>query len=184
MYAIPIISCAATVMSRYTAPRVCSTDCCAATPYPDESRNTTPLSSRRFLSGSREFDITAFDVPHDGSDNMGFSIEYHGLGSSLPRDLGAVTERARHYMSRANYLVIEANYDSDMLSAGPYPEFLKARIRTTTRASRQQRHRLVSTGNHQSGTEVYLFLCHLSKDNNTPAKAIKSRTGRAGEQKE
>ena len=78
-----------------------------------------------------EFDITAFDVPHDGSDNMGFSIEYHGRRFVLATDLGAVTERARHYMSRANYLVIEANYDSDMLSAGPYPEFLKARIRTT-----------------------------------------------------
>ena len=77
-----------------------------------------------------EFDITAFDVPHDGSDNMGFSIEYHGRRFVLATDLGAVTERARYYMSRANYLVIEANYDSDMLSAGPYPEFLKARIRT------------------------------------------------------
>ncbi|MDE6007003.1 MAG: MBL fold metallo-hydrolase, partial [Muribaculaceae bacterium] len=74
-------------------------------------------------------EITAFDVPHDGSDNMGFSIEFGPHRFVLATDIGSVAERARFYMSRANYLVIEANYDSDMLRLGRYPEYLKARIR-------------------------------------------------------
>ncbi len=120
-----------------------------------------------------EFDITAFEVPHDGSDNMGFSIEFHGRRFVLATDLGAVTERARHYMSRANYLVIEANYDSDMLSTGPYPEYLKARIRTANG-------HLDNSDTARFLQEIinpelrYIFLCHLSKDNNTPAKALKA----------
>ena len=77
-----------------------------------------------------ELEVTAFAVPHDGSDNMGFSIAFDNRRFVLATDLGAVTERARHYMSRANYLVIEANYDLQMLRLGRYPEYLKARIQT------------------------------------------------------
>lgn len=120
-----------------------------------------------------EMELTAFDVPHDGTDNMGFSISYDNRNFVIATDLGAVTERARYYMSRANYLVIEANYDSDMLAVGPYPEYLKARIRT-------ERGHLDNVDTAAFVKEIwnpglkYIFLCHLSRDNNTPAKAIKA----------
>lgn len=118
-----------------------------------------------------DFEITAFDVPHDGTDNMGFSIEFDNRRFVLATDLGAISDRARHYMSHANYLVIEANYDLPMLLAGRYPEYLKARIQT-------ERGHL---DNKQTGAFLkeivnpalkYVFLCHLSQDNNTPAKAL------------
>jgi phosphoribosyl 1,2-cyclic phosphodiesterase len=118
-----------------------------------------------------ELEVTAFEVPHDGSDNMGFSIAFDNRRFVLATDLGAVTERARHYMSRANYLVIEANYDLQMLRLGRYPEYLKARIQTES--------------GHMDNTQTasflkeiisprlqYIFLCHLSQDNNTPNKAL------------
>lgn len=120
-----------------------------------------------------DMEITAFDVPHDGTDNMGFSIHYDNRNFVIATDLGAVTERAYYYMSRANYLVIEANYDSDMLTYGRYPEYLKARIRT-------ERGHLDNNDTAAFLKEVwnpamkYIFLCHLSKDNNTPAKAVKA----------
>ncbi|MCM1291427.1 MAG: MBL fold metallo-hydrolase [Prevotella sp.] len=114
-----------------------------------------------------DFRITAFEVPHDGSDNVGFSIEYCDKRFVLATDLGAVTERADFYMSQANYLVIEANYDLQMLIHGRYPEHLKARIRTDH--------------GHMDNTDTatflkkiagrgltHIFLCHLSQDNNTP----------------
>lgn len=118
-----------------------------------------------------ELEITAFEVPHDGTDNMGFSIEYDNRHFVLATDLGAVTERAYHYMSRANYLVIEANYDLGMLKMGRYPEYLKARIQT------EQGH----LDNMQTAAFLkdivsprlsHVFLCHLSQDNNTPQKAL------------
>ncbi len=102
---------------------------------------------------------------------MGFSIAFDNRRFVLATDLGAVTERARHYMSRANYLVIEANYDLQMLRLGRYPEYLKARIQTES--------------GHMDNTQTasflkeiisprlqYIFLCHLSQDNNTPNKAL------------
>lgn len=118
-------------------------------------------------------EITAFDVSHDGSDNMGFRIDFAGHKFALATDLGVVTERAEYYMSEANYLVLEANYDSDMLRLGRYPEYLKARIRA------ENGH----LGNEQTAMFLsriitpelkYIFLCHLSQDNNTPEKALKT----------
>ena len=118
-----------------------------------------------------DLEITAFEVPHDGSDNMGFSIGYQNRNFVLATDMGQVMPRAMHYISNADYLVIESNYDLKMLLDGRYPEFLKARIQT-------------SVGHMDNDAtaaflkEIYserlkhIFLCHLSKDNNTPEKAL------------
>lgn len=118
-----------------------------------------------------EFEITAFDVPHDGSDNMGFSIEFEGRRFVLATDLGAVTERARHYMCMANYLVIEANYDLQMLRLGKYPEYLKARIQTEL-GHMDNTDTAAFLGEMVNPGLKYIFLCHLSQDNNTPQKAL------------
>lgn len=123
-----------------------------------------------------ELEITAFEVPHDGSDNMGFSISYDGRHFVLATDLGAVKERARYYMSRANYLVIEANYDLHMLKMGRYPEYLKARIQTEdghldNMQTAEFLKEIINPGLRN------IFLCHLSQDNNTPQKALAAVRG-------
>ncbi|MBD5221202.1 MAG: MBL fold metallo-hydrolase [Bacteroidales bacterium] len=118
-----------------------------------------------------DFEITAFEVPHDGSDNVGYSISYNGVNFVLATDLGAIPARAEYYMSRANYLVIEANYDLRMLLNGSYPEHLKARIQT-------ERGHLDNEVTAAFLSRIYtpalrnVFLCHLSKDNNRPEIAL------------
>lgn len=119
------------------------------------------------------FEITAFDVPHDGTDNMGFSLRHGDHHFVLATDMGTILPRARHYMSEANYLVIESNYDLDMLVHGRYPEYLKARIQT-------DHGHMDNTATANFLGEIinpdlkYIFLCHLSHDNNTPTKAVKA----------
>lgn len=118
-----------------------------------------------------DFEITAFEVPHDGSDNMGFSISFDNRNFVLATDMGNIYERARHYISQADHLVIETNYDLHMLRHGSYPEFLKTRIQTDIGHMDN-----VATANFLK--EIYqprlkhIFLCHLSKDNNTPEIAL------------
>ena len=67
--------------------------------------------------------------------------------------------------------MIEANYDLNMLRMGRYPEYLKARIQTE----------IGHLDNMQTAAFLkeiinpdlkYIFLCHLSQDNNTPQKAL------------
>ncbi|MDE6481103.1 MAG: MBL fold metallo-hydrolase [Muribaculaceae bacterium] len=118
-----------------------------------------------------DFEVTAFDVPHDGTDNMGFSIEFDSRRFVIATDLGEVSDRARFYMSKATYLMIEANYDAHMLRMGRYPEYLKARIASGSghldnRQTAAFLSEIINPGlNH-------IFLCHLSQDNNTPQIAL------------
>ena len=120
-----------------------------------------------------EFKLTAFDVPHDGEDNMGFSIIVNKKTFVIATDLGCVKERAYHYMSQADYMMIEANYDATMLEFGSYPEHLKSRIRT-------ENGHMDNEDTAKFLTEIinpklkYIFLCHLSNDNNTPEKALET----------
>lgn len=120
-----------------------------------------------------ELNITAFEVSHDGFDNAGFYVEYGDNKFAIATDLGEITPRARHYMTQADFLMIEANYDLEMLENGPYPEYLKNRIKTETgHLDNAETARFVG--------EIYtprlknIFLCHLSNDNNTPEKAVET----------
>ena len=117
-----------------------------------------------------DFEVTAFEVPHDGSCNSGFSIAYGDAHFVLATDLGSVTERARHYMSQADYLVIESNYDAKMLTDGTYPEYLKNRIRAVN-GHLDNADAAAFLQEICSERLKYVYLCHLSKDNNTPEKA-------------
>ena len=118
-----------------------------------------------------DLEITAFEVPHDGSDNMGFFISFDSRNFVLATDMGNVYERAKHYISQADHLVIEANYDLQMLLKGTYPEYLKARIQTDSG-------HMENSKTAAFLKEIYtrrlkhIFLCHLSKENNTPDKAL------------
>ena len=118
-----------------------------------------------------DLEITAFEVPHDGADNMGFSIKFGERNFVVATDMGRVMPRARHYISEADYLVIESNYDLKMLLNGRYPEFLKARIQT-------EFGHMDNDATASFLKEIYtprlkhIFLCHLSKDNNTPEIAL------------
>ncbi len=113
------------------------------------------------------FSITAFDVMHDGTDNMGFFIESGNHRFAIATDLGCISPRVDFYMRQADYIMIESNYDKEMLANGSYPEYLKARI--------------VADNGHLDNCVAaqfiadcytpklkYVFLCHLSNDNNTP----------------
>ncbi len=118
-----------------------------------------------------ELEITAFEVSHDGVDNVGYSIEFDNRRFVIATDLGTVTPRARHYISEANYLVFESNYDSDMLRLGRYPEYLKARIRSSI-GHMDNADTAAFLREIYTESLKYIFLCHLSRDNNTPAKAV------------
>lgn len=116
--------------------------------------------------------LTAFEVSHDGTDNSGYMIEYSGSRFVVATDMGCITDRADFYMKQANFLMIESNYDDVMLTNGPYKEYLKARIRDVKGHLDNKVAAGFVAGNCTEGLK-YVFLCHLSHDNNTPEIAVK-----------
>ena len=120
-----------------------------------------------------DFTISAFEVPHDGTDNVGYCIEAGGKIFSFLTDLGHITPVAAEYICKANYLVLEANYDEEMLKMGPYPEYLKKRI---SGPNGHMSNNATAEFLAENFTECmkYIWLCHLSKDNNHPELAYKT----------
>ena len=120
-----------------------------------------------------DFTIEAFEVPHDGTDNVGYRIRAGEKTFCFVTDLGEITPTAADYIRTANYLVIEANYDEEMLQMGPYPAYLKARIASATG---HLSNAVTASFLAENFTEKlkYIWLCHLSKDNNHPELAYKT----------
>ena len=120
-----------------------------------------------------DFKITAFEVPHDGTDNVGYCVEVGGRVFSFLTDLGNITPVAAHYICKANHLVIEANYDEEMLHMGPYPQYLKERIVSDNGHMCNRDTGIFLAENFNEGLK-HIWLCHLSKDNNHPELAYKT----------
>lgn len=120
-----------------------------------------------------DFEITGFEVPHDGTDNVGYCITIDGKTFSFLTDIGHITDTAAKYIAKANYLILEANYDEAMLKMGPYPYYLKERIAGPNghMCNKEMADYIAS---HLPEGLKYLWLCHLSKDNNHPELAYKT----------
>lgn len=119
------------------------------------------------------FEITPFDVSHDGSDNVGFFITCGDHRFAVATDLGCITDRVEYYMRQAHHIMIESNYDADMLRTGPYPLYLKSRIAAATgHLDNAVTARFVAS--LAGGPLRNIFLCHLSHDNNLPDIAVEA----------
>lgn len=117
-----------------------------------------------------DFCIEAFSVSHDASDCVGYTLTYNDKRFTIATDLGYICESAAKHISKANYLVVEANYDAQMLQNGHYPYHLKTRVSSNTgHMDNEHTGKFLSENYHDDLHTVYL--CHLSKDNNTKEKA-------------
>lgn len=140
--------------------------------------NIDLLASRRVIDKEtpftiRDFTITAFEVPHDSIENVGYRIQFDDQVFVLLTDVGRITDTIRKYTLQANHLVMEANYDEVMLQNGRYPYYLKERI---TSGMGHISNRLSSEfiASIYNDNMQNIWLCHLSQDNNHPELAFKS----------
>ena len=120
-----------------------------------------------------DFEIMPFTVPHDSQDNVGYCVKCGDVVFCLMTDAGYVTDKMKHYISEANYLVLEANHDKEMLRCGHYPEFLKQRIASQTgHLSNDECAKAIAE--NATPKLRHLWLCHLSEENNHPELARKT----------
>ena len=132
---------------------------------------------RRISKGERvcigELEVTPFDVPHDSSDCVGYSIRHGDTVFCLITDIGHVTQTISEQVSMADYIVLEANHDEDMLMMGKYSAYLKGRIRGDKgHLCNKESARLLAE--HGTPRLKHVWLCHLSEENNHPELARKT----------
>ena len=111
-----------------------------------------------------------FIVPHDASQTVGYAILLDSYKFVIMTDIGAMTAEALNWARQADTVVIESNYDPEMLRNGPYPLDLQARIRGGHgHLSNFECAEAIQAFNHPG--LKHIFLCHLSEHNNTPELA-------------
>lgn len=125
---------------------------------------------------TEDISVRYFIVPHDATQTVGFAINVAGHKYVHITDCGRMTDEALNWCSQADTLVLESNYDPQMLHDGPYPPDLQARIRGGHgHLSNGECAAALETVNHEGLHQV--FLCHLSEHNNTPQLALQSALG-------
>lgn len=136
-------------------------------PLPVPCRHVVDTDTPLILASLR---VTPFALPHDATENVGYAIESEGHRLVIMTDVGHVSETAAKQIQQADSLVIEANYDPDMLRCGPYPEALKQRIANGYgHLSNRQTAEALAT--YASPALRNVCLCHLSEHNNLPQLA-------------
>lgn len=137
---------------------------------PEENRHNID-KEEPFEIGS--FRITAFSLPHDASENVGYYIEVGEYRFCVMTDVGDVTEKVNEYILKSTHLILESNYDEEMLRQGRYPEMLKERIVSGHgHLSNKKAAAALAENFHEHLKNVWL--CHLSEENNHPELARKT----------
>lgn len=117
--------------------------------------------------------INPFEIPHDAADPCGFNIFYNNKKISIATDIGHMTSDVIHKLEDSSFLLLESNYDPNVLKCSRYPYLLKERI------AGPKGH----LPNIEAGKTIsYLMksglgkvtLGHLSKENNFPELAYKT----------
>ena len=110
--------------------------------------------------------VRYFVVPHDATQTVGYAIEVAGHKFVIMTDVGRMTDEAVEFARAADTVVVESNYDIDMLMSGPYTYELKMRIvQGCGHLSNDECASAVKRFWHEGLRNI--FLCHLSENNNT-----------------
>lgn len=127
------------------------------------------------------FTVTPFEVSHDASQTVGFTIAKGTARVAMATDLGHITPGLERHFAGADAIILESNHDVQMLKEGPYPAFLKKRIlgKQGHLSNLQSSEMLVNVVGERTR---HVTLAHLSQENNKPdiardeaGKALSSR---------
>lgn len=129
----------------------------------------------RLIDSKQDFyigcmDIVPFDTPHDANQPCGYSIFAGGCKISVATDLGCVKESWMRAVDDSDMLLLESNYDADMLKAGPYPFALKTRIMGKKGHLSNDDAGAAAVQLTRRGVR-HIVLGHMSKENNFPELA-------------
>jgi phosphoribosyl 1,2-cyclic phosphodiesterase len=133
---------------------------------------------RSFRSGDRlkfgEVQVHTISTPHDAVDGSVFVIEAGAKRLGVMTDLGHVFKDLIHLVSSLDAVFLESNYDPDMLANGPYPAFLKQRIKGPKGHISNHEAAEVLRRAGEAGRLKWACLSHLSDKNNRPDVALKT----------
>ncbi len=119
-----------------------------------------------------EVNIMPFATPHDARESLGLRFEYAGARFCIATDLGCIKKGWFSHVLGCDAVLLESNYDPDMLKAGSYPYELKRRILSNRGHLCNDDAAACALELARGGTQ-HIVLGHLSKENNFPELALR-----------
>lgn len=120
-----------------------------------------------------ELTIKPFSIPHDAANPCGFNISYNNKKISIATDIGHMNNEIISHLSNSKFLLLESNYENEILKCSSYPYSLKQRISGPNgHLSNNDAGKTISYLVNNGLSNV--MLGHLSKENNFPELAYKT----------
>ena len=117
--------------------------------------------------------IRPFSISHDASDAVGYNFYADNEKMSIATDIGKITDNIRRHLYKSKLVVLESNYDPNMLMMGSYPYALKKRVMSEVGHLSNEDAANFCVELIKEGTKRIL-LAHLSKENNFPELAYET----------
>lgn len=117
--------------------------------------------------------INPFSIPHDAANPCGFNILKDDKKISIATDIGHMNNDILKNLEESLFIMLEANYDPEVLRCSSYPFHLKSRIAGPTGHLPNEMAGKTISYLLQSGLKSAM-LGHLSKESNFPELAYQT----------
>ena len=140
--------------------------------YKLDSSNIKKIKpNKKFTIGN--IDIVPFPIPHDAANPCGFTLYDGNKKISIATDIGHMNKNILNNIDGSNFILLEANYDENVLKYTKYPYKLKTRIagpngHLSNKVAGQTINYLINSGLKRA------ILGHLSKESNFPELAYQT----------
>ena len=120
-----------------------------------------------------DLEIKPFSIPHDAANPCGFNIWKDNKKISIATDIGHMTNPILKNLEESLFIMLEANYDPEVLRCSSYPFTLKSRIAGPTGHLPNEIAGKTISYLLKSGLKNAM-LGHLSKESNFPELAYQT----------
>ena len=121
----------------------------------------------------KDLKIKSFSIPHDAINPCGFLINNNSKSIGIATDIGHMTTDILRELEPSDFVLLESNYDPEVLRCSPYPYTLKTRIAGPNgHLSNEHAGKTISCLLKNNLKQA--MLGHLSKENNFPELAYKT----------
>lgn len=163
------------ISQKYNIPVYANTETWQA--MPTQSQKILENNKKTF-NNDNDFEIGnllihPFSTPHDAANPCGFNIYSGKRKISIATDLGHMDNVILENLKGSSFILLESNYDPEILKVSKYPYILKQRI------AGPNGHLSNSTAGKTIGCLIQndlktVMLGHLSKENNFPELAYQT----------
>ena len=136
----------------------------------EELKRTVQAGVDFYIGG---IDVMPFETPHDTNEPCGYAFCVDGLKAAVATDIGCVKESWLSHVRGSDIVLLESDYDEDMLLAGSYTYELKRRIRGRRGHLSNEDAGRVAAELAATGTKR-IILGHMSQNNNFPDLALRT----------